>query len=438
MINPSSPSLYPPNTYSPAPKEGRSWYDSSKSTHAATDRFKVFNLDTYDRRAVIEAHRGSVLGLCLSQDQTLLFSTATDPILNVWSTQTFIRLYALYSTYDVGDIFCVAYSSYHQIVYLGAQNTSIQWYDLKEKDTRPRPEPTAHPSHRQDRFFDSAGPGGVRTPRPYAPEDGPRSATGGQVLEIDKQYIRQFAHYGYVYCMLLGKGILPNHPTEEVLVSGGGDGLIRVWRIEPNVGGAITELYTLEDGREEGESILSLAREGSFLYSGRLDGEVNVWDLETKQLVRSLKTRTGDVLTMSIGGGFLFTGGVTGIIEKFNRHYESVSTFKAHDGLILASAFTMHNDKPIFVTGGNDHTIDIWDVGVCGAPSGTSSRTNNGENERLVLRFLLIHIHSRPHGGNVEAIHRISHGVIATEIPCRMQTGCFFPSVNLQELRCCH
>jgi len=48
-----------------------------------TDRIKVFNLDTFERRAVLEAHRGSILGLCLSQDQTLLFSSATDPIVNV-------------------------------------------------------------------------------------------------------------------------------------------------------------------------------------------------------------------------------------------------------------------------------------------------------------------------------------------------------------------
>lgn len=40
-------------------------------------------MDTYERRKVIEGHKGSVLGLCLSRDQKLLFSSATDPIVNV-------------------------------------------------------------------------------------------------------------------------------------------------------------------------------------------------------------------------------------------------------------------------------------------------------------------------------------------------------------------
>jgi di- and tripeptidase len=44
----------------------------------------------------------------------------------VWCTSTFRHLYALWSPYDIGDIFCVAYSSHHRTIYLGAQNTSIQ------------------------------------------------------------------------------------------------------------------------------------------------------------------------------------------------------------------------------------------------------------------------------------------------------------------------
>jgi di- and tripeptidase len=123
---------------------------------------------------------------------------------------------------------------------------------------------------------------------------------------------------------------------------------------------------------------LSLAREGSFLYSGRFDGEVNVWDLETRQLVRSLKASTGDVHSLTLGGGALFAGGKSGVVQKFNEHYETVSTFKAHNGLILASAYTTYNDKQTLVTGGNDSTVVIWEVRDPSEPSAAARRSNNG------------------------------------------------------------
>ncbi|KAH8722852.1 hypothetical protein GQ44DRAFT_774634 [Phaeosphaeriaceae sp. PMI808] len=348
----------------------------------------VYSLDTYQQQRVIRAHRGSILGFCLSQDKALLFSSATDPIVNVWCTSTFRHLYALWSPYDVGDIFCVAYSSYHQTIYLGAQNTSIQWYDIKQKDARPPPAQESRPNHRKNRFFDSLGPGGVRTPKPNSADKRSKDAIGGQGLQIDSHDIHQFAHYGYVHCMLLGEGILPETPSEEVLVSGGGDGRILIWRIDPKKGGALSSICVLEDGREEGESILSLAREGTFLYSGRFDGEVNVWDLETKQLVRSLKATTGDVQTLTFGCGVLFAGGKSGRVQKFNEHYETITSFKAHDGLILALAFTTYNDEPTLVTGGNDNTIVIWKVKECSEPNTIVKRSNNDLMVESLTQFV--------------------------------------------------
>lgn len=272
----------------------------------------VFSLDTYERITVIEGHRGSVLGLCLSENESLLFSSAGDRVVNVWDTRTFRRVYWIYSTYDIGDVFCVSYSERLRTVYLGAQNTSIQWYDLKEKDVRPQPRPQNHPFVRQDHFFDSSGPGGVRTPRPAEHETRSRHAISGQALELDKGHIFHFAHYGYVYCMLLAKDI---NPGEDILISGGGDGVINIWRLVEPRGGAIEKMFSLDDGREEGHSILSLAIDGTFLYSGRAGGEVNVWDLETRQLVRSLKAHRDDVMSICLGGGVLFSASVTGFVK---------------------------------------------------------------------------------------------------------------------------
>ena len=110
----------------------------------------VYSLRTYEKKAVIEGHRGSVLGLHLSQDQTLLFSCSGDRIVNIWSTKTLKRVYCLYSSFDVGDVFCVAYSASLETAYLGAQNTTIQWCKISQQA------PSAVPTSLRgdDRFFE--------------------------------------------------------------------------------------------------------------------------------------------------------------------------------------------------------------------------------------------------------------------------------------------
>lgn len=115
--------------------------------------------------------------------------------------------------------------------------------------------------------------------------------------------------------MILIPGHVLGFANEEVLASGGGDGLIKLWRLNKAAGGAIEELHQLDDGRDEGHSVLSLSLDGNFLYSGHLNGEIHVWDLETKQLVRNLKSVVGDVLALSIGGGYLFSAGDNGIVQ---------------------------------------------------------------------------------------------------------------------------
>jgi di- and tripeptidase len=188
-----------------------------------------------------------------------------------------------------------------------------QWYNLKERDSKTT-DPSTHPHFREDRFFDSKGPGGVRTPRrEYA--DSVSSGFSTKDLEIDRRYIQPFAHFGYVYCMLLLRGIVTEDTDEETLVSGGGDGSIKLWSLIPEKAGQIREKFELRLGQGEDNSVLSFALDGSFLISGRLRGEVNIWDLETRQLVRTINSSVADVLALSVGGGCLFVSGSNGTVE---------------------------------------------------------------------------------------------------------------------------
>lgn len=196
----------------------------------------------------------------------------------------------------------------------GVLLTAVKWYDLAQKDSRQPPDPTSHPLYRNHRFFDSKGPGGLSTPRPAS--SGELRAQGGQVLEIDKNDITQFAHFGYVYCMLLARGISRDDADSEVLISGGGDGTIKLWSLHKSAPRAMQEIYTLENGDN---SVLAMTIDGTFLYSGRLEGDINVWDLDTRQLIRSVKAHSADVLTLAATNNLIISGGSNGYAQVWNH-----------------------------------------------------------------------------------------------------------------------
>lgn len=276
----------------------------------------AWSLETFQPVTTVQAHKRSVLSLFLSPDASLLFSSAGDPIINVWNPKTMTRLYEIYSTHDVGDIFCTAYSPQHNMLYFGAQNSSIQWVNLEDPSVRVSSESAYHPYRRNHRFFDSKAVGGAATPRRNDERWGhiPRAQT---VLEVDNGAIRNFAHNGYVFCMLMAKGPTVEVDAErDVLISGGGDGTIKLWSLQndtndggDNIGG-ISELVTL--GSDDADSVFSLAVDGSFLYAGKLDGVVELWDLDTTQKLRAIKAHSSDVMSLQMGWGFLWTASAAG------------------------------------------------------------------------------------------------------------------------------
>lgn len=281
----------------------------------------VWSLDTFHQLRQVQAHKRSILSLFLSPDSSLLFSSAGDAVINVWCPKTLRRLYEIYGVHDVGDIFCTAYSDQHDTLYIGAQNTTIQWVKLSDASSRVSPDSQSHPDRRSHRFFDSKAVGGGATPRRN--EDRwaliPRAQA---VLEVDSGSVRHFAHNGYVYCMLMAKGpTVEVDSDEDVLISGGGDGTIKLWSLagsnktrrghtSDDDDGAIEEIMTL--GTDDAESVLSLALDGSFLYAGKLDGIVELWDLDTTQRLRVIKAHGGDVMSLQMGWGCLWAGSTDG------------------------------------------------------------------------------------------------------------------------------
>ncbi|KAK3303630.1 uncharacterized protein B0T15DRAFT_401798 [Chaetomium strumarium] len=374
---------------------------SDKYIFAGTSKGEivVWSLGTYQLVETIQAHKRSVLCLLLSEDTKYLFSSACEPIIGVWCPRTFTRLYEIYSTYDVGDVFSIAYSPQREILYLGTQTQDIQWVSLTDPARRVPHDSANHPDKRQHRFFDSRAIGGTSTPRRTEEHYAliPKAAT---VLEIDSGAIQQYAHYGWIFCMLVAKGpTVLGDPDEEVLISGGGDGTIKLWRLsddgpdhDDGVVGGIEEVMTLGD--DDSESVLSLAIDGSFLYAGKLQGIIELWDLDTKQKLRVIKAHDGNVNTLRMSFGLLWSGATggsaskhstvhygrdkNGLPQNVSQKYHCLSRWKAHDGKILSSAVAVHQNDQLFITGANDNRVRVWRVN--GMPTQSDEGVDGSEN----------------------------------------------------------
>ena len=138
-------------------------------------------------------------------------------------------------------------------------------------------------------------------------------------MEVPRGNVQPFAHNGYVYCMLLTTGPAAALSNDEVLITGGGDGFIKLWSLDTADDGRIHEVGKLGHEDSEGDPVLSIMLDGTFLYGGRVDGQINVWDLETRQLLLNIKTTEADVAALSIGRGMLFASFADGTVMVRRR-----------------------------------------------------------------------------------------------------------------------
>lgn len=173
--------------------------------------------------------------------------------------------------------------------------------------------PAAHPSNRAHRFFDSRGPDGAVTPQPDASPGGTHPVIhGGQVLTFRRDQHRRFSHHGYVYSMLLVCGLIESAPSEEVLLTGSGDGSVKLWRLGQGLDGTPVQLAKLQNGSD---AVLSIAVEGSFLYCGLEGGTLNVWNLDSHQLVKRIAKQSGDLWAVDIIKGITISGDSNGTVK---------------------------------------------------------------------------------------------------------------------------
>lgn len=98
----------------------------------------------------------------------------------------------------------------------------------------------------------------------------------------------------------------------EVLLTGSGDGSVKIWELGHGPGVAPTELFTLQN---RDESVLSISVDGTFLYCGLSGGAINVWNLESRQIIKTISSHTGDVWAIDIIKGLILSGDSDGVVK---------------------------------------------------------------------------------------------------------------------------
>ena len=127
--------------------------------------------------------------------------------------------------------------------------------------------------------------------------------------------------------MLLVKGASLGSAQEETLISAGGDGAIHAWDLSEGEQCGLSRIGSLKTGHDDVESVLALALglADNLLFSGRCGGNVDVWDLETKQLVRVIRPFRSDILSLALGGTSLFVTAANGEVKVCSADHHALT-----------------------------------------------------------------------------------------------------------------
>ncbi|KAI9321641.1 hypothetical protein BX666DRAFT_2017500 [Dichotomocladium elegans] len=314
-----------------------------------SSKIHVWDLQNFSLVTTLVGHRGSVLGLCLSESQNWLFSCSGDGTIRVWDTNKLVCVYLIQSCHDVGDIFSMVFSESKQTLFFGSQNTSIQWYDFADPQTHGSasqvpviPESFRSYSHQKLKFFES--------PPSYDDlvDEVDRFPSEDNVTKcvIREKNVHSNAHEGYVYCLLHATDI-PN-VDGEVIISGSGGGNVKIWSITDT---GLQLLNVLQGDMDKGVLSMALSEDG-YLFCGVQGGDVQ------NQLIRSLMAHTDDVLAVVLRGPTLVSASADGRIKSWSEDFEFKEVMDDHDGIVLA----MICSQDYLVTGCSDHTIKFWDM----------------------------------------------------------------------------
>ncbi len=144
-------------------------------------------------------------------------------------------------------------------------------------------------------------------------------------------------------------------PDGKELATGAEDNWIELWEV-----GKDTPRLTLK-GHRQAVTALAYSPNGKTLVSTGLDGTTRLWEVTTGWERLGVRGHEGSVLCVSFApdGQAFATGGSDGTARIWSWEGKELRLFEGHKGAVRSLAFTP--DGRALLTGGSDGTVRQWD-----------------------------------------------------------------------------
>lgn len=106
-----------------------------------------------------------------------------------------------------------------------------------------------------------------------------------------------------------------------------------------------------------------LSSDGKTLVSGSEDRTIKIWNLDTRQLIRTLSAHSDTVrsVALSSDGQIIASGSGDNTIKLWNLNTgEQIQTLSGHSGTVWSVAISP--DGNTLVSGSEDNTVNVWEI----------------------------------------------------------------------------